>query len=453
MSSRGTTFTLHPNEFLLKRFISGTEAEKLALQMFGHKLITNQTRPEGLPVNQLYVAEQLDVAGEYYLAITVSRELYAPMLLVSKGGGTGVEQLAAQRPDGVLSIPLRYSQGITDNVVNAVCEKLALEQGKYEEVKNLLTNLYCTFQQSDATLLEINPLVESGKNRQLICADTKLTIDNAARHRQAELFDLRDVSQENPIELEAEKHGLVYVQLDGTIGCLVNGAGLAMATNDAVSHFGGQCANFLDGGGQATASTMKHAFELILRDKKVNTILVNIYGGQQCTNHAMFSILISNCRYHSLRYDRRGRHSSRQTNSRHTGCGAPTRYKCRERPEDGTFGVSRIVTVYNSSIRLQIPVSNSLRSLNSTAPLKGLSSSHVERTCNRHTPLLVQTLLANTKLEDHLLPRLCMRVGTPTLRIRCRYPNSRGERLQALHLEEGPTKTQYQICLSIIIPA
>jgi succinyl-CoA synthetase beta subunit len=262
---------------------SAADAEKLASRMLGQRLITKQTRPEGLPVNQLYVSEKLAIKDEFYLAITVSREHYAPVLLMCRGGGTGIEELAAREPDSVVNVPLQYSTGITDDIVSMACERLNLGTGRHEEVKDLLTRLYTVFTRRDATLLEINPLVEvedsTTGSTKLMCADTKMTIDNAAHNRQAETFKLRDFSQEREIEIEAEKHGLVYIQLEGSIGCLVNGAGLAMATNDAVAHFGGKCANFLDGGGQATKETMIKAFELILSDPSVKVILVNIYGG------------------------------------------------------------------------------------------------------------------------------------------------------------------------------
>ncbi len=266
---------------------SKSEAEKFASRMLGHKLVTKQTSSEGLPVNQLYVTEKVDIADEYYLAFTVSREHYAPVLLMCKGGGTGIEELAARSPEEVINVPLKYSEGITDDIVSTVCQKLELGHERHAEVKDLLSNLYRVFRERDATLLEINPLVQNRKSRQLMCADTKLTVDNAAAHRQGEVFQLRDLSQEKPIELEAEKHGLVYIQLEGSIGCLVNGAGLAMATNDAVAHFGGKCANFLDGGGQADVARMVKAFELILSDQNVNTILVNIYGGEYHVERTM----------------------------------------------------------------------------------------------------------------------------------------------------------------------
>lgn len=250
--------------------------------MLGHNLITKQTSPEGLPVSRVYVTEKLDIESEYYLAMTVSREQYAPVLLMCKGGGTSIEELAAQSPEQVVNIPLKYSQGITPEIVSIVCQKLGLPgtQSQEEEMNDLLSNLYRVFKDSDATLLEINPLVKDRTSGKLVCADTKLTVDNAAKSRQKDIFAMRDYSQERELEVEAERHGLVYIQLEGSIGCVVNGAGLAMATNDAVAHFGGKCANFLDAGGQATSGTMVKAFELLLSEKSVKAILVNIYGGK-----------------------------------------------------------------------------------------------------------------------------------------------------------------------------
>ena len=244
--------------------------------MLGQNLITKQTIPEGLPVDKIYVVEKLNVAKEYYLAITVDRALSCPVLIMTEGGSS-VEQLAASNPSAVVKVPLKYTDGISTDVISNIRKRLGFSDKA--DIASVLHGLYRFFKEKDATLVEINPLIiEEGTGR-LICADSKVSIDNAAAARQSQVSELRDKSQEMDVELEAEKHGLVYVQLEGNIGCLVNGAGLAMATNDAVAHFGGKCANFLDGGGQATKETMLKAFELLLSDKRVNTILVNIYGG------------------------------------------------------------------------------------------------------------------------------------------------------------------------------
>lgn len=244
--------------------------------MLGQNLITKQTNPEGLPVDKIYVVEKLHVAKEYYLAITVDRALICPILIMTEGG-ISVEQLAASNPSAVVKVPLKYNEGISPDVVSNIRKRLGFSDKA--DLASVLQGLYRFFKEKDATLVEINPLITEEGTSRLICADSKVSIDNAAATRQSQIFELRDKSQEMEVELEAEKHGLVYVQLEGNIGCLVNGAGLAMATNDAVAHFGGKCANFLDGGGQATKETMLKAFELLLSDERVNTILVNIYGG------------------------------------------------------------------------------------------------------------------------------------------------------------------------------
>lgn len=247
--------------------------------MLGQSLVTKQTGSGGLPVDRVYVVQKLDVAQEYYLAITIDRSRSCPMLIMSKGGGVGIEELASKDPNAVVKIALKYSEGITDQVVSTIVSQLGLGQTATPGILEAIRGLYKFFKSNHATLVEINPLVLEYGTGQFLCADSKVTIDNSARKIIPQVFALRDTTQERQTELEAEKHGLVYVQLEGNIGCLVNGAGLAMATNDAVAHHGGKCANFLDGGGQATKETMVKAFELILSDTRVNTILVNIYGG------------------------------------------------------------------------------------------------------------------------------------------------------------------------------
>lgn len=244
--------------------------------MFGQRLVTKQTGPDGLPVDKIYVVQKSDVAQEYYLAITIDRARNCPMLIMSKGGGTGI---AAKDPNAVVKIALKYSEGVTDQVISTIVSRLSLGQDAKTGILKAVRGLYEFFKSHHATLVEINSFVRESHTGRFLCADSKVTIDNSAINIRPEIFAMRDTNQERQTELEAEKHGLVYVQLDGNIGCLVNGAGLAMATNDAVAHYGGKCANFLDGGGQATKETMVKAFELILSDKRVNTILVNIYGG------------------------------------------------------------------------------------------------------------------------------------------------------------------------------
>lgn len=251
------------------------EGRDISSKMLGQRLFTKQTPPEGLPVDKVYVVEHLNITHEFYLAITTDRSNGCPVLIMSQGGG-GVEELAAKDPNAVFKVPLQYSAGVTEETTHALCDRFALDRG---QLTAILQPLFTFFKECDATLVEINPLIRESDSGRLICAGSKVSIDNAASRRQSQIFSLRDKSQEMAVELEAEKHGLVYIQLEGNIGCLVNGAGLAMATNDAVATYGGSCANFLDGGGQATKETMVKAFELILSDKRVNTILVNIFGG------------------------------------------------------------------------------------------------------------------------------------------------------------------------------
>ncbi|KAI4267137.1 MAG: hypothetical protein L6R38_008391, partial [Xanthoria sp. 2 TBL-2021] len=275
---------------------SSDEGRDISSKMLGQRLFTKQTPPEGLPVDKVYVVEQLNITHEFYLAITTDRSNGCPVLIMSQGGG-GVEELAAKDPNAVFKVPLQYSAGVTEETTHALCDRFALDRG---QLTAILQPLFTFFKECDATLVEINPLIRESDSGRLICADSKVSIDNAASGRQSQIFSLRDKSQEMAVELEAEKHGLVYIQLEGNIGCLVNGAGLAMATNDAVATYGGSCANFLDGGGQATKETMVKAFELILSDNRVNTILVNIFGGITRCDMIAESIIAAAQNFHGI---------------------------------------------------------------------------------------------------------------------------------------------------------
>lgn len=201
--------------------------------MLGQPLFTHETPPEGLPVDKVYVVEQLKAGHPVYLAITTDRTKACPVLVMSKGGDTDFEALtAARNPKLLVKAPLDYAKGVTAEVVSTICEPFELHADS-EHLTALLHNLFTFFKERDATRIEINPLLRESTTGRLVCANPKVSIDNAASKRQAQIFDLRDRSQEMAVELEAEKHGLVYIQLEGNIGCLVNGAGLAMATNDA----------------------------------------------------------------------------------------------------------------------------------------------------------------------------------------------------------------------------
>lgn len=251
----------------------------MASQMLGHRLITKQTGEKGLQVNKIYVAEQIEYQDEWYLAMTIDRERYQPALILSKAGGMDIESVAKSTPEKLLTFHFSLTKGITPDLVKEVSSALGTTDKETKSLETILKKMHKLFVSKDATLLEINPLVRSSDST-FTCLDAKFSFDNAAEKRQPELFAMRDVEQEQDDEVEAEKYGLVYIRMEGNIGNVVNGAGLAMATNDAIAYYGGASANFLDAGGQATTETMKKAFEIIMRDERVQCIFVNIYGGK-----------------------------------------------------------------------------------------------------------------------------------------------------------------------------
>lgn len=249
--------------------------------MLGQKLHTHQNKT-GAEVEALLVAGKIDYEEEYYVSISIDRSNSCPSLMVSKSGGVDIEQNA----DSIAREPIVYSEGITTELVSRVARRLELPPQASQKLAPILEGIYKLFVESDATLIEINPLVRTPAN-DFICLDSKCSFDDAAKPRQPELFAQRpqrlpnaaQLTEEQRDEQEAAASGLVYVRLEGNIGNVVNGAGLAMATNDTISHYGGQSANFLDAGGQATTKTMVKAFEIILRDERVKVVFVNIYGG------------------------------------------------------------------------------------------------------------------------------------------------------------------------------
>jgi succinyl-CoA synthetase beta subunit len=252
--------------------------EKIALNMLGHRLRTKQTTDRGLQVDKVYVAETVRYDEEWYLAMTIDRENYSPAIILSKSGGVDIETIAKEQPEKLLTYHFSLTKGITGDLIEQIAKQLGTSGKETEALSQILSRMHRIFASKDATLLEINPLVRSSDGS-FTCIDSKLSVDNAAEKRQPELFGLRDVQHEIPEEVEAEKAGLVYVRMEGSIGNVVNGAGLAMATNDAIAYYGGASANFLDTGGQATKDTMQKAFEIIMRDDRVKAVLVNIYGG------------------------------------------------------------------------------------------------------------------------------------------------------------------------------
>ncbi|BFZ61082.1 hypothetical protein YB2330_002140 [Saitoella coloradoensis] len=263
---------------------SAEEVERAAEDMLGHRLTTPAptTNPAGLPTSSVLVTEKLD-GRQLYLAITCDRKTCAPIVVCSRRGGIELENLD---PESIHRVQIKYSKGITDYVAASVASALGLG---IDQMKNTLEKLWTIFKEKEALMLEINPLIETTEGK-VVCASPKFSFDNAARSRQPELFGtasihdgstgLRDLSQEVAEEVKAEEADLVYIKMfEGNVGTLVNGAGLAMSTLDTIAHYGGASANFLDAGGRATSETIKQALTLILSDKRVKSVLVNIYGG------------------------------------------------------------------------------------------------------------------------------------------------------------------------------
>jgi len=254
------------------------QAMKYAAQMIGQKLVTKQTGESGRMCSAVYVCERRFCRREYYFALTMDAASKGPVIIASAQGGVDIESVAAESPAAIITLPIDISQGLQKEQAEEVVNKLGFSRGSKESAVNNMMNLYRLFIEKDCTLVEINPMAEDS-NGTVICMDAKLIFDDNAEFRQADVFKLRDWFQEDEREVAAAKHNLNYVSLDGTIGCLVNGAGLAMATMDIIKLHGGNPANFLDVGGGATSEQVTEAFKIISSDPKVAVILVNIFGG------------------------------------------------------------------------------------------------------------------------------------------------------------------------------
>ncbi|XP_020818567.1 succinate--CoA ligase [ADP-forming] subunit beta, mitochondrial isoform X2 [Drosophila serrata] len=253
-------------------------AEEMSSKMLNQLLVTKQTGPAGRICNKVMVAERKFPRREFYFAVMLERAFNGPVLIASKEGGVDIEEVAASSPDAIIYEPIDIDAGLTCEQASRVIEKVGLGgEGEETHIK-MLQNLYDLFVKKDALLVEINPYAEDAMSG-FFALDAKLRFDDNAEFRQKELFALRDWTQEDPKEVEAAKYNLNYIALDGTIGCMVNGAGLAMATMDIIKLYGGEPANFLDVGGGATAEAVKAAFKIITSDPKVLCILVNIFGG------------------------------------------------------------------------------------------------------------------------------------------------------------------------------
>ncbi|GAA5865412.1 hypothetical protein JCM1840_001565 [Sporobolomyces johnsonii] len=257
---------------------SPEQAEKYASQMIGHKLITKQTGAAGRVCNAIMLAERRNPTHEYYVAILNDRGLGGPALVASRQGGMNIEDVARDDPSAIITMPIDFEAGLSQEKALEMADKLGFKPETREKAADIFVKLYKLFKDKDATQIEINPLAEV-EGGDVLCMDAKLGFDENAEFRQKDIFALRDFTQEAPSEVEAAKFGLNFIKLDGSIGCLVNGAGLAMATMDVLNLNGGSPANFLDVGGGATAEAVKKAFQLLLSDGSVKSIFVNIFGG------------------------------------------------------------------------------------------------------------------------------------------------------------------------------
>ncbi|KAL5534575.1 TCA9 [Sanghuangporus baumii] len=258
---------------------SPEQAKEYASKMIGSKLITKQTGEKGRICNAVMLAERRDASHEYYVAVLNDRVSQGPVLVASAQGGMNIEEVAAKDPSAIITTPIDFAKGLSDEEALGVAKKLGFKTEQAEkEAAATFQRLYKIFKDKDATQIEINPLGETADGR-VLCMDAKFGFDDNAAFRQQDVFALRDITQEEPSEVEAQKYDLNFIKLDGNVGCLVNGAGLAMATMDVLSLHGGQPANFLDVGGGATPETVKKAFEILLAEPSVKSIFINIFGG------------------------------------------------------------------------------------------------------------------------------------------------------------------------------
>jgi succinyl-CoA synthetase beta subunit len=254
------------------------EVKALAAQILGMRLVTHQTGPEGQKVRRLLIEEGADIRHEYYVGMVVDRQTQRVCLMASAEGGVDIEEVAAKHPEQIHRVFIDPATGLKDAEADDVARKLALPAPSIGPARTVLQGLYRAFWESDCSLAEINPLILTGDGR-VVALDAKLNFDDNALFRHPEIVAMRDLDEEDPAEVEASRHDLSYIQLDGDIGCLVNGAGLAMATMDITKFYDGRPANFLDVGGGATTERVTEAFKIMLRNPSLKAILVNIFGG------------------------------------------------------------------------------------------------------------------------------------------------------------------------------
>jgi succinyl-CoA synthetase beta subunit len=254
------------------------EAGEIASKMLGMTLITHQTGPEGRVVRSLLVEETLPIERELYLGIVIDRAEAKPVFMASQSGGMEIEQVAEENPDAILKEYITPGLGLEAFQARKLAFQLGLKPAQINQAVKFMTGLYKAFEETDSSLMEINPFITTSDGR-LFALDAKMNFDDNALFRYPDLKELRDITEEDPLEVEASKYSLNYIKLDGNVGCMVNGAGLAMATMDIIKYAGGMPANFLDVGGGANAEQVTHAFEILLSDKNVKAVLINIFGG------------------------------------------------------------------------------------------------------------------------------------------------------------------------------
>ena len=255
-----------------------TEAERIAGDMLGMTLVTAQTGPSGRMVRRLLIEERLDIASELYLGVVIDRSLARPIVMVSSAGGMEIEQVAADTPNRIFRTTIDCGLGLLPFEARRLASDLGLKGSVAEKAARLMVGAYHAFEDIDASLLEINPLAIT-REGEVIALDAKVDLDENALFRHPELIGLRDLAEEEELEIEASKYALNYIRLDGSIGCMVNGAGLAMATMDIIKLAGGDPANFLDVGGGANADQIRNAFRILIADENVKAVLINIFGG------------------------------------------------------------------------------------------------------------------------------------------------------------------------------
>ena len=254
------------------------DAEKHIKNIFGMNLITHQTGDEGKKVERLFLESGVNIKDEFYAAITLDRNKEMDVFMVSSEGGIEIEKVAAESPEKIIKIWINPLVGIKSFQIRKLAFGLGLSGNAFKEATQIFYKMYECYQKNDASILEINPLVVTEDDK-IIALDSKFNFDSNALFRQKQILEMRDLSEEDEMEIEASQYNLNYIKLDGNVGCMVNGAGLAMATMDIIKIAGGEPANFLDVGGTASAETVKNGFRIILSDKNVKSILINIFGG------------------------------------------------------------------------------------------------------------------------------------------------------------------------------